>query len=217
MFEETLTEGAKDKLALLGQSGVLRNAYLAGGTAAALQIGHRISVDFDFFTAKEFVPSVFSAELSKFGLFDEEQANKGSVLGEFEGISFSLFIYEYPLIFPAVKYLSLDIADIRDIAAMKIDAVATRGTKRDFIDLYFICQSGYRLVELLDFYNKKYQNLASNLVHIQKSLVFFDDAEPDETPRMLKEVDWEKVKDFFENGVRDAALAQCFRKEMSGK
>ena len=63
MFEETLTERAKDKLALLGQSGILQNAYVAGGTAAALQIGHRVAVDFDFFTAEEFVPSVFSAEL----------------------------------------------------------------------------------------------------------------------------------------------------------
>ncbi len=66
------------------------------------------------------------------GSFDEDQANKGTVLGRFEGVSLSLFIYEYPLIYPPLKYLSLNIADIRDVAAMKIDAVATRGRKRDF-------------------------------------------------------------------------------------
>jgi len=202
MFEETLIKGAKEDLALLGQSGILKDAYLAGGTAVALQLGHRISFDLDFFTDKEFVPKVFSNELAKLGSFEEEQANKGSVLGIFKGIKFSLFIYKYPLIFPTLKYQSLNIADIRDIAAMKIDAVATRGAKRDFIDLYFICKSNYELAELFDFYNRRYGVLASNLIHIRKSLVFFDDAEPDEMPGMLSDVDWEDVKKYFEEEVK---------------
>ncbi|MFH2024265.1 MAG: nucleotidyl transferase AbiEii/AbiGii toxin family protein [bacterium] len=206
MFEETLIKGAKENLAILGSSSILQDAYLAGGTAAALQLGHRISVDFDFFTTKEFVPKVFSAELSKLGSFDEEQADKGTVLGNFEGIKFSLFIYKYPLLSPLLKYLSLNIADIDDIAAMKIDAVATRGLKRDFVDLYFICESGYELAQILNSYNKKYGKLASNLIHIQKSLVFFNDAEPDEMPRMLKEVNWEEVKKYFESEVKKLIL-----------
>lgn len=202
MFEETLIKGAKDILALLGRSNILKDAYLAGGTAAALQLGHRISVDFDFFTSKEFVTRVFSTELSKLGSFDEEQADKGTVLGEFKGIKFSIFIYKYPLIFPPKKYLSLNIADIRDIAAMKIDAIASRGAKRDFIDLYFICKDGYRLDEILGFYNKKYGKLVSNLIHLHKSLVYFNDAEPERMPKMLKKVKWEEIKEYFENEVK---------------
>ncbi len=206
MFEETLIKGTKDILALLGSSGILKDAYLAGGTTAALQLGHRISLDLDFFTTKEFVPKSFSIELSKLGLFDEEQANKGTVLGKFEGINFSLFIYKYPLIFPTLKYLSLDIADIRDIAAMKIDSIATRGAKRDFIDLYYICKSGYRLSELFKVYDKKYGALASNIIHIQKSLVYFNDAEPEEIPRMLKSVSWLKVKEYFESEIKNLMI-----------
>ena len=202
MFEETFVKGAKDILALLGRSGILQEAYLAGGTAAALQLGHRISVDFDFFTTKEFIPKEISAALSKLGSFDEEQESKGTLLGKFEGINFSFFIYKYPLIFPAQKYLSVSIADIRDIASMKIDAIASRGAKRDFIDLYFICKSGYQLTDILDFYDKKYGRLSSNRIHIQKSLVFFNDAEPDEMPRMLKDVKWGKVKEFFEEEIK---------------
>lgn len=202
MFEETLVKKTRELLALLGSSAILRDAYLARGTAAALQLGHRISVDFDFFTPNEFVPKSFSAELSKLGSFDEEQADKGTILGKFEGISFSLFIYKYPLIFSTLKYLALDMADIRDIAAMKIDSMATRGAKRDFIDLYFICKSGYQLSELLDFYDKKYGKLASNIMHIQKSLIYFDDAETDEMPRMLKEITWEQIKKYFEDEVK---------------
>ena len=202
MFEETLVKGAKENLALLGRAGILSEAYLAGGTAAALQLGHRISVDFDFFTPGKFVPRAFAGELAKLGLFDEEQADKGTVTGEFEGIKFSIFVYDYPLIFPPLKYQSLDVADIRDIAAMKMDAVASRGVKRDFVDLYFICKSGYKLADLLGFYDKKYGMLASNLIHIQKSLVFFNDAEPEEMPRMLKDVTWEEIKKYFEDEVK---------------
>lgn len=205
MFEETLIKGTNDSLAILSRSGILKDAYLAGGTAAALQMGHRISMDFDFFTPKEFIPKKFSAGLSKLGPFDEDQADKGTVLGKFNGVSFSLFIYKYPVIFPVIKYLSLNMADIRDIAAMKIDAIATRGAKRDFIDLYFICQSGYQLEQLLDIYDKKYKNLAAAEIHIMKSLVYFDDAEPDEMPKMLKKAAWKDIKKYFEYEVRKLA------------
>jgi len=206
MFEQTLTKRAKENLALLGRSNILKEAYLAGGTAVALQLGHRISMDFDFFSIKDFVPKIFSARLSRLGLFDEEQANKGTVLGKFEGIRFSLFVYKYRLLFPPIKCWSLNMADIRDIAAMKIDAIATRGLKRDFIDIYFICKSGYGLMEILHFYDKKYKNLASNLIHIQKSLVFFNDAESDEMPKMVKPVKWGDVKKYFEKEVKKLAI-----------
>lgn len=202
MFEETLIKGANDSLAILGRVDILKDAYLAGGTAAALQIGHRISVDLDFFTAKKFAPKDFSAALSQLGSFDENQADKGTVLGKFKGINFSLFIYKYPLIFPVIRYLSLSIADIGDIAAMKIDAIATRGAKRDFIDLYFICRNNYHLSQILDIYDRKYQNLAVAKVHIMKSIVYFEDAESDEMPRMLKPCKWEEVKKYFENEVK---------------
>jgi len=206
MFEQALTKRAKENLALLGRSSILGDAYLAGGTAVAMQLGHRISVDFDFFTTKDFVPKIFSARLSRLGRFDEEQASKGTILGKFEEIKFSLFVYKYSLLFPLLKYRSLNIADIRDIAAMKIDAIATRGLKRDFIDLYFICKFGYRLPEILNFYDKKYKNLASNFIHIQKSLVFFDDAEPDEIPIMIKPVKWGDVKKYFKSVVKKMAI-----------
>ena len=69
MFERILTEKAKENLALLGRSDILKNAYLAGGTAAALQLGHRVSADFDFFTDKDFIPKIFSDRLSRLGSF----------------------------------------------------------------------------------------------------------------------------------------------------
>ncbi len=202
MFETTLVKGAKNNLALLGKSGLLKDAYLAGGTALALQLGHRISVDFDFFTPQDFNPRTFVSELSRLGSFKEEQASKGTVLGSFKGIKFSLFHYVSPLIFKTKKYCSLELADIRDIAAMKIDAISSRGAKRDFVDVYFICKAGYTLKDLLSFYDRKYGKLASNLVHIKKSLVYFEDAEPEKMSRMLKARSWEEIKQFFEEEVK---------------
>ncbi len=93
MFEKTLIQGAKDNLALLGKSGLLRDAYLAGGTAAALYLGHRISLDFDFFTSIPFNPTEVAQELAKWGSFMKEQASKGTVLGTFNKTKFSLFLY----------------------------------------------------------------------------------------------------------------------------
>jgi hypothetical protein len=202
VFEETLVRGAKNSLALLGKSGILRNAYLAGGTAAALQMGHRISVDFDFFTQERFVPQEISKKLSHLGSFVVDQADKGTVLGKFEKVKFSLFVYEYPLIEKTHSYLEISLASLQDIAAMKIDALSSRGARRDFVDLYFLCRQGLSLTEILTCYQKKYGLLASNLIHIQKSLIYFKDAETDDMPKMLKEVKWEQIQRFFEQEVK---------------
>ncbi len=202
MHEQTLVSGAADSLEILGKSGLLDDAYLAGGTGTALQLGHRISVDFDFFTNNEFKPSDFASELSRTGDFEAEQTNRGTVTGRFNGIRFSLFNYEHPLLFPCLEHRCAGIADLRDIAAMKIDAIASRGAKRDFVDLYFICESGFSLAEILGFYDKKYGKLSANRIHILKSLVYFKDAEQDEMPQMLKQVSWDNIKTFLENNVK---------------
>lgn len=202
MFAETLSKNTKKALALLGKSHLLDEAYLAGGTACALHLGHRISIDLDFFTPKEFDTKNHIRSLQKIGKFDLEQESWGTILGRLEDVRYSLFVYQYPLLFPCKTFSEIKIADLRDIAAMKIDAIGSRGIKRDFIDLYFICQEGISLNEILSCYDRKYGQLSSNLIHIQKSLVYFVDADASEGPKMLKAVDWNQVKTFFEKEVR---------------
>lgn len=100
-------------------------------------------------------------------------------------------------------FRGIEVADIRDIAAMKIAAISDRGTKRDFIDLYFIIsEAGTTLREALNLYGEKFKILEINRVHILKSLVYFQDADNQKMPRLLKEVNWPKVKKFFENEVK---------------
>lgn len=201
MFEEVLPKDTKSALAILGESSLLKEAYLAGGTALALHIGHRISVDFDFFTKKEFDENHLVQKLTELPLnFRLEKIDAGTVLGYLGKTKFSLFFYKYPLLTKAHKFLNLNILDVKDIAPMKLSAISDRGTKRDFVDLYFIIavEKLFTLQGVLDLYDRKFKILKQNKVHILKSLVYFDDADKQLMPRMLKEVNWSKVKNFFE-------------------
>ncbi len=200
MFEEVLSKNAKNSLELLGKSKLLDSAYLAGGTALALQLGHRYSYDLDFFTPKRFNERILVQRMAKLSSnFELEKKAQGTILGYLGKTRFSLFFYEYPLLFKPHKFLGVNVADIRDIAAMKIAAIADRGTKRDFIDLYFIVNKVrvITLEESLQLYDKKFRALSQNKIHILKSLVYFEDAEQDKLPKMIKPIRWAKIKEFF--------------------
>ncbi|MCM8766295.1 MAG: nucleotidyl transferase AbiEii/AbiGii toxin family protein [Candidatus Omnitrophica bacterium] len=205
MFTEALSKNTQKALAILGKSHFKNRAYLGGGTALCLQMGHRISVDLDFFTSEEFDFKELVRDLKKLGSFALDRGGWGTVWGEFEKVKFSMFTYKYPVLFPFKSLWGIKILDLRDISAMKIDAISTRGLKRDFIDLYFICKRGISLKKILLLYNRKYGTLASNFMHIQKSLVYFVDAEMSVMPKMLKKIKWEEVKKFFEEEVKSLA------------
>lgn len=205
MFEEVLSKNESQSLALLGKSGLLADIYMAGGTALALQIGHRFSYDFDFFTSKEFNENIMLERIKELiPDFQLERKEWRTILGYIKESRFSLFFYSYPLLFKTRKFLGADIADIRDIAAMKIAAISDRGTKRDFIDLYFILkiEKILSLKDALELYDKKFETLKQNQVHILKSLQYFADAEEGEMPKMIKLVSWPEVKSFFQKEVK---------------
>ena len=204
MFEEVLSKNAKSSLAALGRSGLFNKSYLSGGTALALQIRHRLSYDFDFFTPKEFDNRIFIQRLKKaISAFTLERTAWGTILGNIGKTRFSLFFYNYPLLFTAKKFLDVNVADVKDIAPMKIAAIADRGTRRDFVDLYFITEieKVITLEKALELYDKKFKVLKQNKIHILKSLRYFEDAEKGPIPNMLKAVKWDNVKKFFMDEV----------------
>lgn len=194
MFEQVLPGNTKAILAILGKSEIIQKAYLAGGTALALQLGHRISYDLDFFIQEEFDEKMLLPEVKKISGFQLEEIAWRTILGKLEDLRFSIFYYKYPLLYPTKTFGAIKVADVPDIAAMKIGAIASRGSKRDFVDIYFICKEAASLKEIIQLYDKKYGNLATTKMHIIKSLVYFEDAEPDEMPRMLKKATWKDVK-----------------------
>ena len=205
MFTEVLTKDAHTSLAVLGASGILNDAYLAGGTALALQIGHRVSVDFDFFTGKKFDPQQVIQELTTLSLpFRLERTAHGTILGFVGATKFSLFEYTYPLLEKFVPYEGIALAGITDIAAMKLAAIGDRGAKRDFVDLYFITKvkKHLSLEDIFQLYDKKFAVLHQNKLHLLKALIYFDDAQTDHMPDMLQPVSWKEVKKFFASEVK---------------
>mgnify|MGYP001560533237 CR=1 FL=1 len=171
---------------------------MAGGSALALHFGHRFSVDFDFFTNLSFSSSDLEEELKKIGEFKSKIVLSDTLLGTFNNIQFSMFYYKYSLLFPTVKFLCIELADPRDIGAMKIAAIMDRGYKKDFFDLYFLSKNGISLEECFVNYDKKYKALENNLYSILTSLSYFVDAESSEMPIMIEKVGWLEVKKFFE-------------------
>ena len=200
MFPEILSETAKQSLDKLKGVSVFQSAYLAGGTALALHLGHRYSYDLDFFTTEKFNAKILTQELEEtLSDFRLEKQEWRTILGYVKDMRFSIFYYKYPLLFPAHNFNGIPVADLKDIAPMKIAAVADRGTKRDFIDLYFLLfvHKIISLEETLSLYEKKFGVLTQNRVHILKSLVYFDDAEENAMPQMIQKVEWPSVKEFF--------------------
>ncbi|MEK7451182.1 MAG: nucleotidyl transferase AbiEii/AbiGii toxin family protein [Patescibacteria group bacterium] len=197
MFTKTLFPDTLRAIQLVTGVTEIKQAYLAGGTALALQIGHRISIDLDFFTQQEFNETELSTKLSSLPEFVQDGTAQWTVWGKIGKTKFSMFYYKYPLLEETVPFEGLQLASLADIAAMKIHAIEDRGTRRDFVDVYFLSKK-YTLEEMLGFYQKKYAVLEDHLYSILRSLDYFEDAEQEkQMPQMLASVAWEEIKEYF--------------------
>ncbi len=100
------------------------------------------------------------------------------------------------MIHATTTYNGVEIASLKDLSAMKLDAIVSRGTKRDFIDLYFLTKKFGR-DQLFEYYGQKYGHLEDRELMIRKALVYFTEADGDEMPRMLVPINWEEIKTYF--------------------
>ena len=172
--------------------------YLAGGTALALQAGHRQSVDLDFFTKKKlFDVEKLETNLKNIGNWVTSSRSIGTLYGKLFNVKISFIAY--PFFRPSTKKLvfgNVVILNPDDIAVMKIIAISQRGRKRDFIDLYWYLKNSGNFYETLSRMIKQYPQ-QHNLPHIFKSFIYFDEAEKDPDPRTNMGVLWNDVKSFF--------------------
>lgn len=206
MFVNTLPADARQLLSQLGQEPLLKSFYLAGGSAAALHLGHRVSIDLDFFTLRDdYEAESLTQQLRAIGHLNIQQQSRGTLTGLLKGVRVSFFSYPYPTLAEMAELDNVVVAHLLDIALMKLIAISQRGTMRDFIDLYFICQHGHRLDDLLGQVPEKYQTVSYSSYHLLRALAYFADAEEDETPHMLVPFEWDDVKQFFEGEVRRLA------------
>jgi len=169
---------------------------LAGGTALALYLGHRVSVDLDFFTTNCFDPNALFDSLK--GAFDIRSCSTAENSLSFfvktgeETVKVDMLRHNYPYLEPLSVGDNLRLFSIEDIAAMKLNAVANRGAKKDFYDIHALLRT-FTLNELLGFFKRKYEPM--NIFSVVKSLVYFDDAEREPDPISVIEKDWDTVKE----------------------
>jgi predicted nucleotidyltransferase component of viral defense system len=186
----------------LGTLPILRDFYLAGGTALALYLGHRRSVDLDFFSAQPFNEDSLIAELGRLEEVAVISKSPRTVYLHIAGTKVSFIGYQYPLLFPLAEFTGLAVADVQDIACMKLSALASRGSRRDFIDLYAVSQQ-HSIAHLLDLFQQKFAPANYNLLHVRKSLTYFADAEQEPMPDMLVPFSWKEVKQYFMDEARN--------------
>ena len=200
MFEQSISHETRLVLEKIAKSDLAQNFYLAGGTALALQLGHRESIDLDWFSQTDFSNSVIKEKLPQLGKVEIIGEEEGTVNAVLDGVKLSFLRYRYPLVFPLVMFGKVKLADERDIAAMKIDAASSRGSKKDFIDIYFLLKK-YSLAELIGVFEQKYKGITYNKLHILKSLVYFADADNEPMPVMIQRADWEEVKESLRDKI----------------
>ena len=196
---QTVTPEMINLLHFLGQQPFLRHFYLAGGTALALQLGHRRSVDLDFFSDSNEVNTLSRLEILRafepLGIQVIENVG-GNLLLVARGICVGFFSYGYPLIGETLLAEDVRLASLHDIGLMKCDALITRGSRKDFYDLYFLARQ-MPFEQILAGAEQKYASYRDYPLAVLESMVAFDNADRDVQPLLLEAVLWQTVRDFF--------------------
>ena len=183
---------------------------LAGGTGLALQLGHRVSVDFDLFTSPEKYPTHLLDRIRGMASMPQVIQDKQDTLDVLlDGVKCSFFSYPYPFSDTVESYFGVALADTLDIAAMKLIAIAQRGAKKDFVDLY-VCLRHYTFEAVFSNARRRFGGDSMNPVSIGKALVYFADARKDPGPLPAdgpmpdsESARWELIEAFFREHVQD--------------
>jgi predicted nucleotidyltransferase component of viral defense system len=207
MFKDALPEKLKAILKKIAPVATVERFYLAGGTGLALQIGHRVSEDVDFFKDVSFDPnSLFLTLKGKTDSAEDVVIETHTLLVSLEGARCSFFFYEVPLIYKLVEFEELNVADWRDILAEKFKTISQRGSKKDFYDIFAVIRSKRLTIEeAVSFFKKRFGQTGLNTYHVLRSLTFFEDADGEPDPNMLKgyTFPWEEVKSFFVKNIKE--------------
>jgi len=179
--------------------------FLVGGTAVALHLGHRRSIDLDWFTKKPLSDPLRLAQwITAAGTsLTNRRIASGTLHARVGSIRVTMLEYRYPLLKRLVRWsaVKIKLASLQDLAAMKLAAIAQRGSKRDFVDLYALGSSGLSLRKMLRGYQRKYS--VSDIAHVLYSLAYFDDADRERMPTMIWKANWPEIKAALQKWIRD--------------
>lgn len=194
LYLETVESSTLELLKKLQRLPVLEQTRLVGGTALALQLGYRKSIDLDFFGTVDCEAEYLRESIAGIASLTILKESPHIHIYIVDGIKVDIVNYKYPWLDDVVLEQGLRLASVSDIAAMKITAIIGRGTKKDFIDIAFLLHH-FSLEEILHFYAAKYND--SSVFMAMKSLAYFDDAETDPMPDMFVNQSWQQVKAYI--------------------
>lgn len=176
----------------------LKDFFLVGETALALQLGHRISVDLDLFTQKDFDTKKMFDKLNRLfeirDLTEETNTLNFNIVFPDKSeniIKIDLIKYSYPLIKPIIEVDTFRLLSIEDIIPMKLSAIAGRGSKKDFYDIHYLL-ADFNFEQMFDLFERKFPN--TNKFHILKSLTYFEDADLEPNPQTIENENWSDIK-----------------------
>jgi len=167
--------------------------YLAGETALYYYLKHRYSIDLDFFTKKDIDFREFHQNFSPEEI---KTISKDTIHAKVKKLNVSFFFYPYPILNPLINLDLLKLASLEDILCMKINAIILRGSRKDFIDVYFIMKNlKIKSDDAIKLFVKKFGEY--NELVIRKALLYFEDAEKEPEIPIFKKVSWDSIKNFF--------------------
>lgn len=199
---ETVQPGTLELIRRIQAVPLLSQTRLVGGTALALQLGHRHSIDLDFFGDWGGISLQPALELC--GTVVRTGGTGRLQFYEVDQVKTDFVSYMYTWLKEPLVENGIRLAQLADIAAMKLEAITNRGSKKDFVDMGFLLEK-FSLQEMLRLYQMKYP--AGLHMLVMRSLVYFDDAEDDPMPVMLQPMTWTRVKDRIRRAVRELAVS----------
>lgn len=201
---EVLTAAQKKAFTYLGPFTKERDFYLAGGTALAIHLGHRRSKDLDWFTRVRISDAMRLAGMIRgAGIpFVTDQVEKGTLYGSVAGVHVGFLEYQYPLLEQWIFWPESDcrLASLSDLACMKLSALAQRGSKKDFVDIYTLGSKTFPLKDMLKLYQKKFS--VKDMGHVLHALAYFDEADKERMPIMFLDKEWKEIKETIQGWIK---------------
>lgn len=208
---EALAPRAQALVESLGARPWAEDFYLAGSAALALYLGHRPIADLDLMSnANRLQPAERRDLLADLLEIDPacevETARDGYLYARLAGTGLRLFYYPYPLVQPFEELHGLAVASAADLGLMKLGAIISRGTRRDFVDLYLLCRK-LPVAELLEIAEDKFGHVRDFPLQAFKGLADLSEVAGEPMPRLALPLDWSAVEAWLHGEV--AALARA--------
>lgn len=204
-YWNTITPEMRSALAGFAKNKLSKEFYLAGGTALALQLGHRLSVDLDFFSAtQEDIPALMEPLRHALKEFSPilSDSSWGNLVFLANNVRVGFYGYGYEMAKPLLQAEGIALAGVEDIALMKMDALLSRASRKDFHDLYAIFQR-ISLRALLDLAPKKFFHARDFEAQVIRHLVYFERAEQEAPIPLIEQAEWQTVKDYFKRQAKE--------------